>query len=56
MDTEYEQGNTRKLEQLTAGDDQLPHESAKVTKGSGQSKPKMLRIVTSSFFIPLGWV
>lgn len=35
---------------LTAGEDQLPQESANVTKGSDHSKPKILRILSSSFF------
>lgn len=42
------------LGELTAGDDQLPHESANVTKGSGHSNPNMPRIVTSSLLDPLG--
>lgn len=36
--------------QLTAGEDQLPHERANVTKGSDQSNPNTLRAFKSSFF------
>nr|GMC54261.1 hypothetical protein Iba_chr01dCG14500 [Ipomoea batatas] len=42
----------RETDQLTAGDDQLPHERANVTEGSENSSPKMLRAVISSFFVP----
>lgn len=35
---------------LTAGEDQLPHESANVTNGSDNSNPNLLLTVISSFF------
>lgn len=38
---------------LTAGDDQLPQESAKVTNGSDNSNPKFLLAVNSAFLYPL---
>lgn len=37
---------------LTAGDDQLPQESAKVTNGSDNSNPEILLAVNSTFFVP----
>jgi hypothetical protein len=37
---------------LTAGEDQLPQDSANVTNGSENSKPNMLLAVFSSFFAP----
>lgn len=46
----------RKWKQLTAGEDQLPHESAKVTSGSDHSNPNALRAFISSFLAALGHV
>lgn len=37
---------------LTAGEDQLPQERAKVTRGSGQSSPPMLCRAASAFKLP----
>lgn len=42
--------------ELTAGEDQLPQESANVTKGSDHSNPNMLRALISSFFAAFGQV
>ena len=39
--------------ELTAGDDQLPHARANVTKGSDHSRPNILRAFISSFFTAL---
>lgn len=44
------------LLQLTAGEDQLPHESANVTNGSDNSNPDTFLAVISSFFTPLAKV
>lgn len=40
----------------TAGEDQLPQESANVTNGSDHSRPKMLLAFTSSFLAAFGHV
>ena len=37
---------------LTAGEDQLPQDSANVTNGSDNSNPNLLLTVFSSFFAP----
>ena len=44
------------VRELTAGEDQLPQESANVTNGSDNSNPKALRAIISSFFIPFAKV
>lgn len=44
---------TNSINKLTAGEDQLPQDSANVTNGSDNSNPKMLLAVFSSFFAPL---
>lgn len=41
---------------LTAGDDQLPQQSANVIKGSEHSNPNTLRALISSFFTAFGQV
>jgi hypothetical protein len=45
-----------KVYKHTAGEDQLPQESANVTKGSDHSNPNMLLAFTSSFFAAFGHV
>lgn len=40
------------MHELTAGEDQLPHESANVTNGSDNSNPNLLLTVISSFLAP----
>lgn len=49
MDVKTEK-STWCVQELTAGEDQLPHDSANVTNGSDNSKPKMLLNVFSSYF------
>lgn len=45
------------MNQLTAGEDQLPQESANVTSGSDSSNAKAPRVVISSFLatFPKDW-
>lgn len=51
----YDSAKTEKLikmvNELTAGEDQLPQESANVTRGSDHSKPKTLRTFSSLSFV-----
>lgn len=39
------------VDELTAGEDQLPQESANVTRGSDHSNPKTLRTFSSLSFV-----